>query len=164
MRRILIFIENSIELILHILYNISGKGRLDMGIKLDKKIGDFLSKVEIDSSYILQKRKEFESEINFKEFLEDVEEGRTWFDELMLVIYDYRNGGIGSVYVYLNVYREDYVERETIEKQYAIATEYSGDVQIIEYVPLGEEEKLLSNLKQIILKATNQFTVERNEV
>lgn len=130
-----------------------------MGMTLMKKIGDFSSQKEINSNDILKSKEHFEEHVNFEDFLNHVEAGLIAYDDMVVAYYDYLDGGIGSVYVYLNVYRTD----NDIQVNYSVATEYNGHIEEKRSIPLGEEEQLLSTLQHTLVSATKEFAKLHSE-
>lgn len=121
--------------------------------QLKKVVGSFKSSTE----WTVEKLKELVSNklknLNVEEFLLDVYERQiTDYDDILLIYYDYHKPGIGSTYVFLHVNLDD--ERRF---EYGISSELNGDVYIDGFVPLGEENKLLSELHKVIMKNSKEY-------
>ena len=127
--------------------------------KVEKRIGDFKSMESVTIPKIIQRRDRWIKTTDLRKFLQNVERGLTAYDDMILAYYDYRNGGIGSVYVYLSVNEngEDY------ELEYAIASEYNGDVTVEGYVSIGDEDILLTTLNNVLLANIKVFREFENE-
>lgn len=123
---------------------------------LSKKVGDFSAKKDWTVEAIKRKKDLILKKTDLKEFIAEVDGGFRFFDDLMVAYYDYLNGGIGSTYIFLSV-SEDLDEKDGYSVSYAIASEYQGEVTVDGYIPIGEEERLLSAFKDTLLANTKEF-------
>lgn len=130
---------------------------------LAKKVGDFTSNKDKDLTVegIKKRKDELLKKTDLKEFLDDVERGYTFFDELMVAYYDYLDGGIGSTYIFISV-SED-LDEGGFDTSYAVASEYNGDITVEEYIPIGDEERLLDVFNDTLIANTKEFAKRMKE-
>lgn len=128
-----------------------------MGLK--KKIGDFTSKEEVTVEKVIEIKNCLLEKLDCEDFLHNVESGYTAFDDMVVAYYDYLDGGIGSVYVYLSVSKDG--SEYFIE--YGIASENEGHVTPEGFVSFGEEDRLLAVLKETILASTKEFAASHKK-
>lgn len=123
-------------------------------ITLGKKVDDFKGKQELTVEEIIKRKNNIVSHLNPEEFLEQVELGVSDYDDLIVAFYDYGDGGTGSVFVYISIYEE----KGKIQMEYTIASEFQGEVEMLDIVPFGSEQELLSMLQETLISESKRFS------
>lgn len=108
--------------------------KVDYVLPMD--LGDFHTTIVFTASKIRKMADKFLKNENKEEWFEQIENGVTSYDELLIANYDYNTGGIGSIYIYFDLEDEKYV----------LATELNGNTKDVSSYDLGKEKELLQGL------------------
>lgn len=129
-------------------------------MKVSNQVGLFFREKAVTIEDIISKKDILVQDNDPAEFLDDVYNNHTSFDDLVIVSYDYREagkGGIGSVYISLMITEED----GKFEYQYAVFNEYSGNVYEEGRVDIGDEIYLLDVLHETLIDCTKVFFLKK---
>jgi hypothetical protein len=118
------------------------------------KIGDFtLVHGGADVDFFKQAMADIMATTDTKEWMKEIEEGT--FDEIgkLVTLFDYKDGGIGSVYVEI----QPFGDVDDYDMFYVVYTEDNGFVDEVGSVRMGDEATLVKALNDTILATTKEF-------
>jgi hypothetical protein len=125
---------------------------------LNKKIGDFtLVHGGADVGFFKQAMADITATTDINEWIEEIENGR--IDEFgkLITLYDYKDGGIGSVYVEV----QPLGDLDDYDMCYMVYTEYDGFVDEVGAIRIGNEADLVNALNDTILATTKEFAEKK---
>jgi hypothetical protein len=121
---------------------------------LNNKIGDFtLVHGGADVDFFKQAMADITSTTDVVAWIEEIEDGMVDEFGKLITLYDYKDGGIGSVYVEV----QPLGDVDDYNMYYIVYTEYNGNVDEVGAIRMGNEADLVSALNDTILATTKEF-------